>query len=639
MSAGDAPAAAAETKESDEPEDEPSKPDAPDAPSEHPILSAVAGPFRSIDALRKQAPIALRPKLWMEPHAESFWELFYDLIIVVAFIRLSSVKYMLTPAGIATTAVQFMNFWSCWVIMNYYVTSFAQNDILHRLFYTANLAACFAMVMFVGHADYEVFKFHVQARDFSLASIVPRAVSVFMWAHVYWKLPHGLTASARLQLRRATLVKLLGLCCAIACFLMVVSWEPRWDPKGDSDRKACNRRRLSEDHDDHLPGDREADPAFDFGQGSGYACGNEIKPKHYKTIIVWGAAVLVEQLCFIYATVWMRRAEVPFQYAYAADRMQAWIMLCFGESIIGLLNDETRLEDYQIKFKCLMFFIVLLMCSCYFDVMQGGRALESYIQRGGDNLRTRCYVALTLLFQGPFSFSIFMLGVGFKAMSHFIFEFITFVEETGCGKDMKENDLWRRLSAADVDHDVINIEEANDDYDDYIWLMITMLNVVYGSCILIAYTMPSFANPVRKHFGRIGGLGMMLMTVFVGTHRENIGGHINVDDDECSQYYEGFVEYFSHHGTHRNADGKGYTITEALYLIFIFALTALVLAHLSIDFDTQILHHESGDSEDRSDRTSGRKFSIPHLARDPSLKKPRSKEKPWPFDKPWNSLR
>ena len=59
-------------------------------------------------------PLALRPKLWEEPHAESFWELFYDLIIVVAFIRLSSGKYNLTPAGLTTTSVLFLNFWSCW---------------------------------------------------------------------------------------------------------------------------------------------------------------------------------------------------------------------------------------------------------------------------------------------------------------------------------------------------------------------------------------------------------------------------------------------------------------------------------------------------------------------------------------------
>ena len=39
---------------------------------------------------REKIPIALRPKLWDKPHAESFWELFYDLIIVVAFIRISS---------------------------------------------------------------------------------------------------------------------------------------------------------------------------------------------------------------------------------------------------------------------------------------------------------------------------------------------------------------------------------------------------------------------------------------------------------------------------------------------------------------------------------------------------------------------
>ena len=48
------------------------------------------------------------------------------------------------------------------------------------------------------------------------------------------------------------------------------------------------------------------------------------------------------------------------------------------------------------------------------------------IERGGDNTRTRVNVALTLLFQGPLSFAIFMLGVGLKALSHFIFEFISF---------------------------------------------------------------------------------------------------------------------------------------------------------------------------------------------------------------------
>ena len=120
-----------------------------------------------------------------------------------------------------------------------------------------------------------------------------------------------------------------------------------------------------------------------------------------------------------------------------------------------------------------------------------------------------------------------------------------------------------------------------------IWLVITMLNIVYCSCILIAYTIPSAANPFRKHFGRIAGLGFMLLTTFVGTHRENIGefylprprrrretssssrrasrnppagAHVHVDDDECSQYYVGFIEYFSKHGSHTHSDGKGYTL-------------------------------------------------------------------------------
>ena len=87
-------------------------------------FSCSAGLPQGIRAVtREKIPIALRPKLWDKPHAESFWELFYDLIIVVAFIRISSGKHNLTGWGIATTSAIYLNFWSSWMIVNIYATA------------------------------------------------------------------------------------------------------------------------------------------------------------------------------------------------------------------------------------------------------------------------------------------------------------------------------------------------------------------------------------------------------------------------------------------------------------------------------------------------------------------------------------
>ena len=47
-------------------------------------------------------------------HEETFWELFYDLIIVVVFIKLGYIKYEVTAFGFMTTLSIFLNFWR-WV--------------------------------------------------------------------------------------------------------------------------------------------------------------------------------------------------------------------------------------------------------------------------------------------------------------------------------------------------------------------------------------------------------------------------------------------------------------------------------------------------------------------------------------------
>jgi len=191
-------------------------------------------------------------------------------------------------------------------------------------------------------------------------------------------------------------------------------------------------------------------------------------------------------------------------------------------------------------------------------------------------------------------------GVGLKAITHWTTEYLEFVDATGCGKDQKENDLWRRLESADT----WDVGKANRSWDKYFWLFVISLNVVFTACILVSYSMPTTAPKFRVHFGRLGGLVVMFCTLYVADNRRDVG--LDADDDECAAYYT---------NVKRNSRSKGYTVTEALLLTLVLALAAILraaarkirvfrrrgprrtrrLAHLSIDFRT--MEDVYGDDE------------------------------------------
>ena len=56
-------------------------------------------------------------------------------------------------------------------------------------------------------------------------------------------------------------------------------------------------------------------------------------------IILWNVALLFESLVSTFLCVY---SSVPFDAAYASERMDTWMMLCFGESVIALLNTSMR---------------------------------------------------------------------------------------------------------------------------------------------------------------------------------------------------------------------------------------------------------------------------------------------------------
>jgi low temperature requirement protein LtrA len=120
---------------------------------------------RSEDSVdHKIVSIRREPMLLEEPHEETFFELFYDLILVVVFIKLSYLKYDMTGSGILTVAAIFSNFWSCWSLMNCYATMLHTEDMIHRLYYVFHITASFIMAITIQHPSYSFFSYHQMVR-------------------------------------------------------------------------------------------------------------------------------------------------------------------------------------------------------------------------------------------------------------------------------------------------------------------------------------------------------------------------------------------------------------------------------------------------------------------------------------------
>ncbi|KAH8068505.1 carboxylic ester hydrolase [Aureococcus anophagefferens] len=174
---------------------------------------------------KKTIRIAHRPDNHESEHPETYWELFYDLILVVVFMRLSAVKYNPSATGYATTVALFLSFWSSWSLLNVYLTKFAADDVLHRFFLAFHVVSSYVAATFLSHVDYEFFDFNHQATYFATATIVNRLGLVGVWAHVAARARH------RERFMQDTGLKLLGLGLSIVLFGCTFALNPHVDPK------------------------------------------------------------------------------------------------------------------------------------------------------------------------------------------------------------------------------------------------------------------------------------------------------------------------------------------------------------------------------------------------------------------------
>jgi len=116
---------------------------------------------RSIEEAKTKSMRLLRPQSLLEDyHEETFYELFYDLILAVVFIKLSYLKYDLTFEGALSVGALFANFWSCWSLLNVYVSMLHTEDVLHRAYYVAHIIASFFMAISIQNPEFTTFNFH-----------------------------------------------------------------------------------------------------------------------------------------------------------------------------------------------------------------------------------------------------------------------------------------------------------------------------------------------------------------------------------------------------------------------------------------------------------------------------------------------
>ncbi|KAH8095673.1 carboxylic ester hydrolase [Aureococcus anophagefferens] len=100
--------------------------------------------------------------------------------------------------------------------------------------------------------------------------------------------------------------------------------------------------------------------------------GVTVAPKKMKTVALWLVAVLVEQLPTIYTCV---GGSMHFARR-AGERMSAWIMLAFGESIVGMLDHEHTFAHIYLKVDVLTCLAIVSMAVLYFDTTHVHKLME-----------------------------------------------------------------------------------------------------------------------------------------------------------------------------------------------------------------------------------------------------------------------
>jgi len=570
------------------------------------------------------------PLVHVHHHEETFFELFYDLIIVVVLMKLSYLKYDFSWEGFFTVVAIFANFWSTWSLLNVYVTMIHQEDMLHRFFYALHVVMSFIMCLALEHPDFNFFDYGYQAFFLVVSGIILRMSLVAMW-FFYWRNdknmrahPHkrdDLPQYTEEQVFRQVLMHGGSIFTACVLFAITCYFEYDGDPEDEVDN-------TSKGH-----GKRGRRSLFGSSSSSSYGYGSggqedeeeDKEMSHVPTIMLWIMAVAVETTGSVYGSIYER---LPFSGEYAGERMQAWLMLCFGESVIGLLINPLYYDSLSIKSILASFVMVFCLVTVYFDITDADKFLHLFLLRG-EKFKAFLYCVCHC----PFSLYVFFIGVALKTINYIELTMHDIEVSSGCGHESEEHlrrqllewgeggtldtlaakltpqqfGEWLAGSAASAGTRgggglgrLLAGSFTIDDYEELNRKSFNLLcfgTVAVQCCsVLVAYAMPTDQDMRIVNLSRFGSVLTVFACVAIpfnlkrlntdclrdyeDSHRRRLGGSSYASSYSPSRdlYASGDSEYSEQHN-------PGLTIVEGLIICSFIVFVSFSISLFSIDVD------------------------------------------------------
>jgi hypothetical protein len=119
--------------------------------------------------------------------------------------------------------------------------------------------------------------------------------------------------------------------------------------------------------------------------------------------------------------IYSNATQLPFNGEYGGKRMQAWLMVCFGESVIGLLINPSYFDSVSIRSIMASFIMVFCLVTVYFDVTDADQFLHLFIMR-----KEKWKAFFYCMCQWPFSMFVFFIGVALKTINYIMVSFFFF---------------------------------------------------------------------------------------------------------------------------------------------------------------------------------------------------------------------
>jgi hypothetical protein len=323
--------------------------------------------------------------------------------------------------------------------MNVYVTMLHGEDLVHRLYYIAHIGTSFVMAVTLEQPSDSFFNYNLQSWYHACASIICRSVTLFMWIRAYIADleatvdKESMNAFTKKKRKAQVMVHAGSIFVSILLFLVTLANNENWAFSLDNRCAAGeSRRRLGSTYSSYGSSSYSSSyssyspSSSSYSSGSSYAssyssyssafggaaeedCDDGIDERwrhHMPVTVLWLTAIIVETVGSAVAAIYMK---LPFAGDYAGERMQAWLMLCFGESVIALLVEPIYYASSEIGALLAAFTMILCLCTAYFDIVDADQFLHLFIVRR-EKIKSVSY----MLIQYPFSVVVFLTGVALK---------------------------------------------------------------------------------------------------------------------------------------------------------------------------------------------------------------------------------